>query len=190
MPLTPVTSISRFVSVGGHRMALITRYKTDFTYTAPAVQKKQTAHKNHRETWANFLEGDPDSLFEYGSFENALREIGDSKQITGAAVASPQQFAEMLTAAYDLGRLIAVASVGRLAMGDLFKKPQRFTKHKVVGSKLKFFTWRGIPMYGDPVEPPGIYRNVFSLSSLEVTLHELEEPHPTWTPDKNTENPD
>ena len=172
MELHSVTAIARFISVGGRRVARITRFETDHSYSDPPVVE------NYREIWATFAESHPDKLTESGSFENTLREIGTPQQIAGAAAASPQQFAEMVSTAFDLGRIIAVASMGRIAMGDMFQDPVRYTKLEVIDDTLRFFSWRGRAIFGEPSEPSGIYRNVFSLTNFAMTLHELEAPYP------------
>jgi hypothetical protein len=176
--LTPVTSIHRFLSVGGRQVVRIIRYRTDFSYGG------KTDFPDNSASWAVTNRESLDHFFEYGSFECAMKAVAGTRQLIAAATASPLEFAIMVASAFTLGRVIAVASLGRLCMGDDFEKPQRFVKMGVTGERLRFFTWKSGDPFDKEPEATGVYRNVFSLSGLSVQVHRIEKRSPEKrTPD-------
>ena len=105
-------------------------------------------------------------------------KIGNQTRIEATAIASPFQFADMVSAAHDSGWVIEAGSRGMMFMGDLFEDPGRFAELGVENGLLGFFTWQPMTMLVDQHEPPGIYRNEYSLTEFELLLHELVEPYP------------
>ncbi|QDT66228.1 hypothetical protein [Calycomorphotria hydatis] len=166
MTLVPRTSIGRYVSIGGNTIVFISRCKMERCYDASSI--------DHNKSWAFCNNGSPDSFWEYGSLANVFHEIGSKDQVIGAATASPLQFALMVSEAHDLGRVISVGSVGRMAMGDRYANSHKYCEQIVADELLTFYSYRVYPIREEIKEPPGLYKNVYSLSIYEVVLHELE----------------
>ena len=174
MSLIPVKRIERFLTIAGQQIAVIIQYKTNAGYSDPPDCI------DYQKTWVVCEEASPDSFCDCEGFQQALRKIRDQRQIRTAAIGSPKRFAEMICAEYELGMGIAEDSIANLVVREKYAEPARFTRTEVQEEVLHFFTYVPLAIFEAAPKTPGIYRNQFSLETLELLCHELEEPEPGY----------
>ena len=99
MALTPITEIRRYISIDEKIIVRISRSKQEMDYYSdPPVELKIV--------WGYCLDAEPDSFRETGSLRDVLMQIATRPMIVASAVAAPRRFAEMVSVAYDLGKVI------------------------------------------------------------------------------------
>src|SRR5262249_46023607 len=120
MKLTPVTTVDRFVAIDGVTIIRIFRClrALDGYYDPPVVQDKS-------DVWGICPEG-PDSFHEIGQLQDVLKTIATQPMVAAAAKASPRRFAEMVSAAFDLGLVFYVGSRAIWSVADHIADAKRF----------------------------------------------------------------
>ncbi|MBN9517011.1 hypothetical protein J0H58_00600 [bacterium] len=170
MKLTPVTSVTRYLSINGATVVLISRCRRalDGYYDPPVVLDQQ-------ETWGSCFDSSPDSFREHGQLRDALGAIASRNQVAAAAVASPRRFAEMVGDAHRLGRAIYVGSWAIQLVAEYVRDPQRFCEIEAGPEGMDFFVLVTRNLFGEQQEPPGVYRVNYSFPDLAVRSRVLVE---------------
>lgn len=171
LPLIARTQIARFIAVNERVIVRLTRFLSPDLYADPPIFEQLSVR------WGSCHRGEPDSFRELGSLEDALKDVAPIPMLVAAATASPLTFAEMVASAHELGRVIAVGSVARLALGDS-PEARRFCAIDVKDDALTFHVLQPMELFGPGQRAPGVYAVSYSLTALRLARDELVKAHP------------